>query len=308
MKSESAHRWSFGRSSSRSASSVRLPAAAPGMSGRDRQDQRERPRARPWTPASGTGRRRRPRPRRSSRARSALRTSIEIGMSSVRSTKSRNWLPGVGHRLLAGEEAGVHDHHPREAVRMLDREAQADRAAPVVDDRRRVAHVELLEERRHHLDVAVVGVPADVGGLVGAAEARVVGRDAAEARRREPAGSPCARDTTRSARRGRRRRACRRPRRGARSAARRSRGSAARSRSPAGPRSARRVCGKASASRRRCTLSQCVTQASGSAASFSIGFGRSPATMSASVTCSSTSRMLARRATHTSRSDSAEPE
>ena len=31
--SESAQRWSFGRSSARSASSTRLPAAAPGMSG-----------------------------------------------------------------------------------------------------------------------------------------------------------------------------------------------------------------------------------------------------------------------------------
>ena len=120
-------------------------------------------------------------------------------------TKSRNlsqlslirWWPVKGPVSMIDE--------PREALRVLDREPQADRAAPVVDDRGRVADVELLEQRRHQLDVAVVRVPGEVGGLVGAAEAGVVGGDAAVARRRGPAGSPCARGTTRSARRGRRR-------------------------------------------------------------------------------------------------------
>ena len=67
-----------------------------------------------------------------------------------------------------------------------------------------VPQVEVLEQRAADLrDVAVVRVPVEVDGLVRAPEPRVVGRDAAVARRRGPAGSPCARGTTRSARRGR---------------------------------------------------------------------------------------------------------
>ncbi len=62
---------------------------------------------------------------------------------------------------------------------MLDRQPQPDRAAPVVDDRGRVADVEFLQQGRDQFDVAVVGVPTEIGGLVGATEAGVVGGDAA---------------------------------------------------------------------------------------------------------------------------------
>ena len=65
--------------------------------------------------------------------------------------------------------------------RVLDREAQPDRPAPVVHHHRRAAQVEILEQRRRQRDVAVVGVPADVGRLVRAAEAGEVGRHAAKA-------------------------------------------------------------------------------------------------------------------------------
>ena len=59
--------------------------------------------------------------------------------------------------------------------------SQPDRPAPVVHDDRRAAQVEVLEQRRRQLAVAVVGVPADVGRLVRASEAGQVGRDAAKA-------------------------------------------------------------------------------------------------------------------------------
>ena len=45
-------------------------------------------------------------------------------------------------------DAGVHDHEPADPVRVLDGEAEADRAAPVLDDDGRVAQVELLDEPR----------------------------------------------------------------------------------------------------------------------------------------------------------------
>ena len=46
---------------------------------------------------------------------------------------------------------------------------------------RGTAEVEILEKRRRQLDVAVVGVPVDVGRLVGAPEAGQVGGQAAKA-------------------------------------------------------------------------------------------------------------------------------
>ena len=60
---------------------------------------------------------------------------------------------------------------------LLDREPQADRPAPVLDDDRQPAQVELLDEPHDRRAVPVERVPADVGRLVRAAEAEVVGRD-----------------------------------------------------------------------------------------------------------------------------------
>ena len=178
--SESAHSTSFGRSSSRSASSTRCRPRRPAYRARSGASAGTRGR-RPSTPGSGTGRRRRRSPRRRGRACTRRLTRKPTGRSSVRSTKSRNAHPGVGHLLVAGEQPGVQDHHPRDPVRVLDRQPQPDRPAPVVHDDGGVAHVELLEQRRHRRGVAVVAVPVDVDRLVRAAEAGQVGRDAAVA-------------------------------------------------------------------------------------------------------------------------------
>ena len=91
-------------------------------------------------------------------------------------------LPRVAHALLAGEQAGVHRHQAVDALRVLDRQPQADRPAPVVHDEGRPAHVEVLQQRGRHRHVAVVGVPVAVHRLVGAPEAREVGQDRAVAR------------------------------------------------------------------------------------------------------------------------------
>ena len=92
-----------------------------------------------------TGRRRRRSPRRPDRVLQAPRTRKPTGRSSVRSTKFRNAHPRIGHLLLAGEQAGVEHHDPRDTVRLLDREPQPDRAAPVVHDNRGVTKVQILE-------------------------------------------------------------------------------------------------------------------------------------------------------------------
>src|SRR3954454_11238133 len=75
-------------------------------------------------------------------------------------------------------DPGVHDDEPRDPLRLLDREPEADRAAPVLHDERDALQVELAHETRHRLDVAVVGVPLRLRRLVGAPEPEVVRRDA----------------------------------------------------------------------------------------------------------------------------------
>ena len=59
----------------------------------------------------------------------------------------------------------------------FDRESQADRAAPVLNDDCRVAEIELVDEPLDRGVVKVVGVVLDPGRLVRATEAEVVGRD-----------------------------------------------------------------------------------------------------------------------------------
>ena len=66
---------------------------------------------------------------------------------------------------------------------MLDREAEPDRAAPVLHDDGRVAQVELFDEPDDRRRVKVVGVVLDPERLVRAAEAEVVGRDRPSGRR-----------------------------------------------------------------------------------------------------------------------------
>ena len=86
-------------------------------------------------------------------------------------------------RRPAAADAGVHDHEPGDPVGLLDREAEPDRAAPVLDDDGGVAQVELLDEPRDRAEVEVVRVVLEPERLVGAAEAEVVGGDRACGRR-----------------------------------------------------------------------------------------------------------------------------
>ena len=83
----------------------------------------------------------------------------------------------------AAADPGVHDHEPGDAIRLLDGDPQADRPAPVLDDDRQVAEVELLDEPPDRVRMPVEGVVLHAERLVGAAEAEVVGRDRAGGRR-----------------------------------------------------------------------------------------------------------------------------
>ena len=80
-------------------------------------------------------------------------------------------------------DARVHDHEPADPVGALDREPEADRPAPILDDDGRVAEVELVGEPLDRADVEVVAVVLEPERLVGAAEAEVVGRDRPRRRR-----------------------------------------------------------------------------------------------------------------------------
>ena len=105
-----------------------------------------------------------------------------------------SFLFGVGIALqlqqvrAAGADPRVQDHEPGDPVWMLDGEPHPDRPAPVLDDDRRVAQVELHGESFDRGAVEVVRVVLDAGRLVGPAEAEVVGRDGLEV-----AGQVCAR-------------------------------------------------------------------------------------------------------------------
>ena len=103
-------------------------------------------------------------------------------------------------RRPAAADAGVEDDEPLDALRMLDGEAQPDRAAPVVHDERQLASGRAPRRAAAiDVDVAVVRVPADLGRLVRAAEADQVRRDARGPgscgmifrQRNDDVGSPC---------------------------------------------------------------------------------------------------------------------
>ena len=230
--SESAHSISVGRRSSRSASSTRWPAAAPGpagvvgiSSGKARA---------PALDAGGV--------RRfvggdhlvAGVALAPPRTSIPTGRSSVRATKSRNashasvmrWCPVNRPESMITSRC--------DALGLLDRHAQPDRPSPVVHDHRRAAQIELLEQRPASARVALVAVPVDVDRLVRAPEPGEIGRHAAKA------GVAHRGDHVAPQKRPRRlavdehHRSALRPRRGARAAARPPRGRRDRTGSPAG--------------------------------------------------------------------------
>ena len=88
-------------------------------------------------------------------------------------------------RRPAAADPGVENDEPLDPLRVLDREAQPDRAAPVVHHECQLRQVELLDEPCDRVDVAVVRVPADLGRLVRAAEADQVRRDLAPGQLRD---------------------------------------------------------------------------------------------------------------------------
>ena len=198
--SESAHSISAGRVSSRSASSTRWPAAAPGISG---------------VIGSISGNARAP----------ALDSGLGIG----RVVGGRDLVAGVGlaraahehadrqvlgaldevaervprgvHLLVAGEEAGVHDHDAADPVGMLDREAQPDRPAPVVHDDRwrragRALRAAARASRCGGRSCTSRCRPACPSG-----RSRPCRAPRSESRRRAAAASPCGTGMTTSARR-----------------------------------------------------------------------------------------------------------
>ena len=86
----------------------------------------------------------------------AFRTSIEIGRSSVRSTKLRNAYQAsdIGCSPVNRPVSMITIREIRSGCSTAH--LQADRPAPVVDDDRGVAQVEVGEQRRGELGVAVV--------------------------------------------------------------------------------------------------------------------------------------------------------
>ena len=73
----------------------------------------------------------------------------------------------LGRRRTAGADPGVQDDDLSDALGVLDGEPQPDRAAPVLDDDRRLAQVELVHEP---LDRGVVEVVRVVAVRVGLSE------------------------------------------------------------------------------------------------------------------------------------------
>ena len=184
--SESEKRTSAGFSQRPSCSRTARCAGRVRVVGRDRDELREGEDARPSTRAPARARCRPPRPRRSSAARPRCgracrdRSRCRRGarQSRKRSHSSEGGRPPPMPVFMITSR--------RDPVGVLDGEAEADRAAPVLDDDGRVAQVELLDEPGDRGGVEVVRVVLEPERLVGAAEAEVVGRDRAGGRRRAP--------------------------------------------------------------------------------------------------------------------------
>ena len=163
--SESAHRNSFGRGIRAQGVEHALARLAARHLRRDRQDQRERARSR----LGGGVRERRVvagdhRVAGVVQARPPDEQPDRQILGPLDEPTERH--PRFGHLLMPGEQPGVEYDDPRNAVRPLDRHAQPDRAAPVVDDDGGVVEVELVHERRDARRVGVVRVPVDVERLV----------------------------------------------------------------------------------------------------------------------------------------------
>src|SRR5262244_3775111 len=78
---------------------------------------------------------------------------------------------------VASAERGVHDEQPSEAVGHVDRQREAEQAAPVLADEGDVSEVEAFDKGDQELAVEVEGVGGVFFRLVGSAEAEEVGSD-----------------------------------------------------------------------------------------------------------------------------------
>ena len=119
--SESAQSTSVGRSSSRSASATRLPSAAPAASGEVGRISGKARAPAFDSPRRDTARRRRRSPRRPGRSCERAPHQHRRSARPRSADEVAEGRPGVAHPLVAGEGPGLHDHDPRDAVRVLDR-------------------------------------------------------------------------------------------------------------------------------------------------------------------------------------------
>ena len=94
---------------------------------------------------------------------------------------------GKGHAAPVGcdDEPGVCSADPREALRGVAHDPQADDAAPVLAEERHVAQRQRIEDRMVPADVPSIGVDLRIDRLVRATEADVVPRDHPQSRRSE---------------------------------------------------------------------------------------------------------------------------
>ena len=84
---------------------------------------------------------------------------------------------------LARAQRGVHEHEPREPVRHLADDSEADQPAPVLADERDAREPETVQKRHEAVPVHLKRVLRPLGELVRLAEAEEVGREDAVAAR-----------------------------------------------------------------------------------------------------------------------------
>ena len=104
-------------------------------------------------------------------------TSRPAGKTGVRVAKVRHARNASGSSVLGGGQEAVRDDDAGEPVGLLPRDPQPDERAPVLAEQRDVRQADEVHPAGHPVDVSLVGVVGDGGGLVGLAEPDQVGRE-----------------------------------------------------------------------------------------------------------------------------------